>query len=146
MYHTKNNIFSRPAQRNSFFDDAFAREFFAGDFKSKAISTPSANILETKDKFSVELSVPGWNKEDFNIQVEGKTLILSAEKKEELREEGIKWNRREFRQHSFKRMFELSENIKTAEIAAKYENGILSVDLPKKEVVKEEATKKIAVL
>ena len=94
----------------------------------------------------MELSVPGWNKEDFNIQVEGKTLILSAEKKEELREEGIKWNRREFRQHSFKRMFELSENIKTAEIAAKYENGILSVDLPKKEVVKEEEAKKITVL
>ena len=145
MYHTKNNIFARPAQHNSFFDDAFTRDFFGADFKSKAISTPSANILETKDKFSVELSVPGWKKEDFNIQIEGKTLILSAEKKDETREEGIKWNRREFRQHSFKRMFELSENINTAHIAAKYENGILSVDLPKKEVVKEESAKKITV-
>jgi HSP20 family protein len=145
MYHTKNNIFARPAQRNSFLDDAFARDFFTSDFKSKAISTPSANILETKDKFSVDLSVPGWKKEDFNIQIEGKTLILSAEKKDETREEGIKWNRREFRQHSFKRMFELSENINTAQIAAKYENGILSVDLPKKEVVKEESAKKITV-
>ncbi len=146
MYLTKNNIFTRPAQRNSFFDDAFARDFFGGDFKTKAISTPSANILETKDKFSVELSVPGWNKEDYNIQVESKTLILSADKKEETREEGTKWNRREFRQHSFKRMFELSENINTAEIAAKYENGILSVELPKKEELKEETAKKITVL
>jgi HSP20 family protein len=145
MYHTKNNIFARPAQRNSFFDDAFARDFFGADFQSKAISTPSANILESKDKFSVDLSVPGWKKEDFNIQIEGKTLILSAEKKDETREEGIKWNRRVFRQHSFKRMFELSENINTAHIAAKYENGILSVDLPKKEVVKEESAKKITV-
>jgi HSP20 family protein len=145
MYLTKNNIFSRPAQRNSFFDDAFTRDFFGTDFKTKAVSTPSANILESKDKYSVELSVPGWNKEDFNIQIEGKTLILSAEKKDETREEGTKWNRREFRQYSFKRMFELSENINTAGIAAKYENGILSVDLPKKEVVKEETAKKITV-
>ncbi|MFZ4786228.1 MAG: Hsp20/alpha crystallin family protein [Flavobacteriales bacterium] len=145
MYLTKNSNFVRPAFRNSFFDDAFMKDFFNPGFKSEMVATPAANIRETKDKYAVELLVPGWNKEDFHIALEKNNLVISAEKKEEKKEEGERFNRREFRQYSFKRMFELPETVNAAEISARYENGILELALPKKNEVQVELSKKIEV-
>lgn len=145
MYLTKNSNFVRPAFRNAFFDDAFMKDFLNTGFKSEMVATPAANIRETKDKFAVELLVPGWNKEDFQITLEKNNLVISAEKKEEKKEEGERFNRREFRQYSFKRTFELPETVNAAEISARYENGILELALPKKNEVHVELSKKIEV-
>jgi HSP20 family protein len=101
---------------------------------------PAANVYETAKSYQLELNVPGRNKEDFKINIEKDLITVSFEKKEEIKEEGVKSIRREFSVKSFKRSFSLDEKIDVSNIQAKYENGILRIDLPKKEQVKAEPT------
>lgn len=145
MYHTKHFPFKRQQTAHPFFDDAIVRDLFNVGFRSVGYSTPAANIKETKEHFQIELSVPGWQKEDFQISLEKNLLVLSAEKREEQVVEGEKYTRREFKQTSFKRSFELSDLIDTSNISAQYENGILKVSLPKKQEAQVELAKKIEV-
>lgn len=95
---------------------------------------PPVNIKETDANFSVELSAPGLKKEDFNIEVDNGKLTISAEAKTENAEQAEgKYTRREFTHAAFKRVFTLPETINTEGINAGYENGILTIQLPKKE-------------
>lgn len=94
---------------------------------------PPVNITEQKENYLIELSVPGYAKSDFNIKLDNQVLIVSTEKKEvETNEEG-KSIRKEFSLRSFKRSFTVTEKIDTENISARYENGILMLQLPKKE-------------
>jgi len=81
------------------------------------------------------LNVPGRKKEDFQVQVEHGLLTIRYEKKEEKAEKESKTIRREFTFNSFKRSFTLDEQIDANGIQAKYENGLLQIQLPKKEAV-----------
>ena len=85
--------------------------------------------------YTSQLAAPGLQKSDFNINIENDYLVISAEKKTEKEETGNegKFTRREFNYSSFKRSFQLDENINREGIAASYENGVLSITLPKKE-------------
>lgn len=94
---------------------------------------PPVNITETKDAYVLDLLVPGWTKEDFKINLEKNVLTVSAEKKTEQKSEDQKHIRREFSFRTFKRSFTLDETVDAEKIQAKYENGILQVQLPKKE-------------
>ena len=104
--------------------------------KYDAAGFPPVNIVEKNDHYHLQVAAPGFEKSDFNIKLEGETLTISAEKKEETKSETDKVIRREFSSRSFKRSFTLDEKINAADISAKYENGILHVGLPKKEEVK----------
>ena len=97
------------------------------------------NITETKDAYQVDLLVPGLSKEDFKINLENKTLTISAEKVAESKDENQKQLRREFSFRSFKRSFTLNEQVDAEKIQAKYENGILKLQLAKKENVQDAA-------
>ena len=108
------------------------------------LSLPPVNIHETKEGLHLELNAPGRNKEDFMINVEESVLTISYEKKQEETANEYKTVRREFSYEGFKRSFNLGEDIYVDNIQAKYENGVLKVFLPKKEVVKE-PTKQISV-
>ncbi|MBS1732446.1 MAG: Hsp20/alpha crystallin family protein [Bacteroidetes bacterium] len=105
---------------------------------------PPVNILEKADKYQLDIAAPGYEKADFNIKLEADTLTISTEKKETTTEETDKLIRREFSYKSFKRSFTVDENIDAENIKARYENGILSLDLPKKEIVKA-GTKEISI-
>jgi len=97
------------------------------------------NIRETNDAYQLEVVAPGFDKNDFKVNVENNLLTIEAEKeavKEETTDKQEKWVRNEYRFKSFKRSFTLDEKIQTAEIAAKYENGVLLLNLPKKAEVK----------
>ena len=100
---------------------------------------PTVNIHETDEAFHLEMNAPGRNKEDFKISVEENLLTISFEKKEEKENESYKTLRREFSFESFKRSFNLGEEINAENIQAKYENGVLKLYLPKKPLVKESA-------
>ncbi len=93
------------------------------------------NIAETMDGYHMEIAAPGRTREEFKVQVENGLLTISYDQKEATAQEGVKQLRREFAQHSFKRSFSLDEKIEENGIQAKYEQGILKVYLPKKEVV-----------
>jgi len=106
---------------------------------------PSANITENDKDFSIELAAPGLEKKDFKIEVQDGVLSISAEKKEEKSEENKNYRRREFSYDSFSRSFTLPENSVSEKIDAKYENGVLHLTLPKKEVTVSKPAKQIKV-
>jgi len=104
--------------------------------RNNSINFPAVNIIESKDDYQLEFNVPGRKKEDFKITVDKNILTVSFEKKEENKDESKKFVRKEFVLQSFKRSFTLDEKINADDINAKYENGILSLTLPKVEEVK----------
>lgn len=77
-------------------------------------------------------------KKDFKIELDGHTLTISSEKQNELEErEGESYNRKEFSYQSFYRTFHLPKDVVDSEkIKATYENGILKLEIPKREEVK----------
>jgi HSP20 family protein len=108
----------------------------AKTFREDVMNFPPVNIVEKTASYQVELSAPGFDKADFAIKLEGNILNISSEKKEETREENDKVIRKEFTYKGFKRSFTIDEKIDAENIAAKYENGILKLELPKKEILK----------
>ena len=122
---------------NGLLDNFFGKEL--SDFIGHdAISNvPAVNVTETKDSFNLELAAPGFEKQDFSLNVENGHLILSAKKEAKTEEnEGQNYVRREFRYESFKRSFKLPNSVNPEGISAVYNNGILLVSLPKKEEAK----------
>lgn len=107
---------------------------FESDFLSLGLSRiPSANIIENGKVYKIELAAPGLERKDFNVEVENSTLTISSEKEEEKNEEGENFRRKEFTYNSFSRSFRIPENSLPDKIEAKYENGILTLLLPKRE-------------
>jgi len=108
---------------------------------------PSTNISENEKAFSIELSVPGYNKEDINIEIEDSVLKISAqcEVSNEVKNENEKILRREFKKSSFVRSFTIPENTDTENISAIQKDGILQVTLPKQEKTVEDKIKKIEI-
>lgn len=111
-------------------------------FREDVLHFPPVNIIEKISSYLVNLSVPGFGKNDFKIQVDKNVLTVSVEQKEEIKDENEKIVRREFNHKSFKRSFTLDDKIDAEKIEAVYENGILSLELPKKE---EEKSKTVQV-
>ncbi|NRB47852.1 MAG: Hsp20/alpha crystallin family protein [Saprospiraceae bacterium] len=107
-------------------------------------SKPAVNIVENKDGFALEVAAPGLTKDDFNVSVEKNTLTISASKENKQEEDG-KYRRREFSYFTFKRSFHLPNTIDANNITAKYENGVLSLQLAKKEEAKEKPARTIEI-
>ncbi len=112
---------------------------FGKAMREDVLQFPPVNIVEKADHYHIQLAAPGMDKADFNVKVDGNVLTISAEKKEEQKNETDKMIRKEFSYKSFKRSFTLDEKIDAANISAKYENGVLHLGLPKKEEVKNAA-------
>ena len=135
MTYSKFNAAAPSTSLNKWIDTLFnttLADAMGTDFTN---SSPSVNIVEHDAHFTMQLAAPGLQKSDFNINIENDYLVISAEKKTEKEETGNqgKFTRREFNYSSFKRSFQLDENINREGIAASYENGVLSITLPKKE-------------
>jgi len=120
-------------------------EIFNENFGGKAAFVPSVNVFERNGNFNIEVSAPGFKKEDFKVEAEAGVLKISAEHKEEVKEGDKKYSRREFRYGSFSRSFTLPEGIKIEDIKAHYENGILEIELPKKEEAPKASTREIKI-
>ncbi|MEL6592585.1 MAG: Hsp20/alpha crystallin family protein, partial [Bacteroidota bacterium] len=127
---------------NSFFKDFFGEDF--GTFHGG--TTPAVNVKEEDDKFLLEVSAPGRNKEDFKLEVNNKVLTISSEWKEENEtEKAGKYTRREFRYGSFQRSFTLPNTVEGENIKAHYENGVLLLTLPKREEAKDKGVRQIEI-
>ena len=94
------------------------------------------NIKETKDAYVLEVIAPGWDKNEIKVSLDDKILSISAEKKNEVNDENSSSVRREYTSRSFKRSFTVDEKIDASNIQAKYENGVLTLNLPKMPEVK----------
>lgn len=116
-----------------------------GGSLSRMLTVPAVNITEKQDHYEISLAVPGMKKNDFNIDVEGNMLTISAETKEQREEKDEKHTRREFNYASFSRSFTLPEGIVRDKIDASYENGLLKLTVPKTEEARKPASKHINV-
>jgi len=123
-----------------FFNDVFdsiLNDSFLSDKLSSRV--PAVNIAETEGEFQIELAAPGLKKEDFKINLDKNVLSVSAEKKTENVEEGKKFSKREYNYNSFTRSFTLPETADQTNIAAEYTDGILKLNVAKKEEAKLQA-------
>ncbi len=108
----------------------------------REMNIPAVNIKEQKDDYLVSLAVPGMQKDDFKIDVEGNMLTISCEKKEKKEEKDVRYTRKEYNYSSFERSFTLPDEVIKEKIDAHYEDGLLKISLPKKEEAKKIAISK----
>ena len=120
----------------SIFDDFFGSNIF--DSRTlKRNHLPSVNILDNEKFFELNLAAPGKNRKDFIIELEDQILTISSESFTN-NDDSDNFTRQEYRYDNFKRSFRLPDSINKSLIKAKYENGILSISLPKhKEAIPE---------
>jgi HSP20 family protein len=115
-------------------------------FSDTNTTLPAVNIKENADAFMVEMAAPGMAKEDFKIELNNDLLTISSEKKNEKEtKEGETYTRREYSYQSFSRSFTLPNTVDGEKISAKYENGVLSIEIPKKEEAKPKPAKQISI-
>ena len=97
---------------------------------------PKVNVYEYDDKVGIIAEIPGLDKKDLKIDVEEGILIISGDKHGLFDDSGAKVLRRELKGSSFKRQFELGEQLDGENIKASFKDGLLSVDIPKVEPTK----------
>jgi len=136
-------------QLPSLFDRFFDGELFDWNnrnFSNTNTTLPSVNIKEDQDKFTVEVAAPGFDKSDFKLELNHNSLTISSEKKvENETKEGEVFTKREFSYQSFTRSFTLPQIDDGERIEANYDNGILTVSIPKKEEAKPKPSRVIEI-
>lgn len=94
----------------------------------------SCDVEETKDHFFLTFDLPGVKKSDLDVSLDGNTLMISGERRSELREEmGANTIKSERTYGKFQRAFTLPRNVDTSDIKANFEDGVLELALPKSE-------------
>lgn len=109
---------------------------------------PAVNVKENNKEYLVEIAAIGFDKEDFNLEINKNLLSISGKKemKNEEKDDGNRVLRQEFRTSSFARSFTLPENVDTENIKANQKNGVLTITIPKMEKTPENSKRKIDIL
>lgn len=113
----------------SFFNDAFVSDRMMA-------KVPAVNIAESDSQYHIEVAAPGLKKEDFKVNLDKNILSISAEKRIQDENEGKQYNKREYSYNSFVRSFTLPDSADDAKINAEYADGVLKIDVAKKEEAK----------
>ena len=143
MYNLKNRLIMTLVRKNrdmfpsfsSLFDEFFNNELSnwrRSNYSSTSTTLPRVNVRESEKEFSVEMAAPGMDKNDFNIQLDQNLLTISSEKQDMRKEDNDNYLCREFCYQAFSRSFTIPESADGEKIAAKYNDGILSISIPKK--------------
>jgi HSP20 family protein len=136
--------FYNPWVERSLLDDLFNSLAVNDKHDTGSCECVPANVKENESDFTVQLSVPGYSKEDIKINVEKNLLIIRSVKTNEPEKEA-KFLSREFGVHNFERKFFLPKNVDKENITASFNNGILEIHLPKKEEIVEKSTHEIEI-
>jgi HSP20 family protein len=131
----KSNFF--PSLMEDFFND----EILSG---RRAATAPLVNIKDDAESFYVEVVAPGIKKEDVKLELNGQNLNIRYEHQQENEEKKENYFRREFKQTSFSRSFTLPSSADSENIAANFNNGIISIKIPKKDAAKPKEPRLIA--
>lgn len=107
-------------------------------------SAGHVNLSSDEKQYSLEITAPGFTKEELSIDLKDNVLTIKGEHSSEVTENDKKYSRREFSRSSFIRSFIVPEDTSN-EIDAKLENGVLFIDLKKKELLPKEETKRIEI-
>ena len=126
-----------PRKRNEF--DLF-KDLFEGDelFTKRESSIMKTDIREKKDRYVIEMDLPGYEKENINLTLKDGYLEVAAEvKKEENSDENERFVHKERYYGQCSRSFYVGEQITEEDIRAEFKNGMLKINIPKKEEKKE---------
>ncbi len=140
--------FNEPEVRNfnnvidDFFNNSIINEF---ENQKQYFSIPPANIIESKIDFRIEIAAPGFDKSDFDINIEKNLLTISLEKSVNENSENEKFNLKEFAFNNFSRSFRLSNKVNSDKISAVYKNGLLLIVMPKMEEAIEKPKREIKI-
>ena len=115
------------------FDDAFTRPI---SLRDGGWSTPAVDMFQTDDEVVVKVALPGFKADEVQINVTGDVLTLRGELKHEEEKKERAWHFREHRWDSFERSIALPTEVTADRASADFENGILTITLPKAEEVK----------
>lgn len=115
----------------SIWDDFFGNASVFDKNFSKA-TMPAVNIKEDESEYMIELAVPGFKKDDFNVELNENTLVISSEKESSSEDEKDNYSRKEFSYSKFQRSFTIPKDVNVDEIKGEYNDGILMVHVPKK--------------
>ena len=139
----KNNFAPRALSRNEFltpfdrvFDDMFSNMFptfsrdFGEDFFVKG-SYPKVNVVNFDDCIDIEAAIPGMNREEVTVEVTDGTLTIQGSSNQRTDVDDGQFLRREIKRSKFQRSFRLGDNLDQAKITANYDNGILTLNIPK---------------
>ncbi len=125
-----------PIRKNQNWLPSIFNDFFDNEWMEKANSTaPAINVIESEKDYKIELAAPGMTKDDFNVRIDDDNcLVISMEKKTENKDEkhNGRYLRREFSYSKFQQTMILPDDVDKEQICAKVENGVLTVDVPKK--------------
>ena len=132
LVRSKNNVKGSNNLMNQLFENEYVNKL------ERRINTtkPKANIQEMEKKYQIDMMAPGFKKEYFNLEVVEDQLKVSAkipDSKEDNKEEDNHFTHQEFATLSIERNFNLSHKIDSGKISATYQDGILSIEVPKKE-------------
>ena len=137
---------THPDSFNSFVENIFGKtmnELF--DLTANYGTIPSVNISDNGSVYKVELAAPGLNKENFGIEVNNNVLTIQYKQEEKAEEQNQRFYKREFNFTAFKRAFSLPKNANLEAITASYQNGVLAIEVPKKEEFKNGNSHKIEI-
>jgi HSP20 family protein len=123
---SKNDLWDLDSMFENFFNDSLFPAFYNNSNHMKV------DVKENETEYIVEAELPGVNKEDVNIELNDNNLTISVSKNEQVNEERENYIRKERHQSSMTRSFYV-ENVNNEKVDAKFNNGLLSIVLPKKE-------------
>jgi HSP20 family protein len=123
---SRTQIFAPTAFGNLF------NELFTQPAYRTVTAQPAVNVVETEQGYRLEVVAPGLRKEDLNIKVENKHLVISAKKSEQNEAQTPVYRRQEFNFAGFERSFRLSDTIDADQVTANLEHGILRIELVRK--------------
>ena len=128
------------------FDDFFGGEFFPNQALQSRRTVPAVNVKETADEYYIEVAAPGMQKDDFKIEVNNNVLTISCEKEDKREENEKGFTRREFSYSAFRRSFAIPRNeVDESKINASYKDGILQINLHKREEIKPKPSRMIEI-
>jgi HSP20 family protein len=127
-----------PYRELSTFADRFNRAFGSSagrerDEESLGAWMPPVDIAEDRDKITLTAELPGFKEDEVQIQMEGNLLTLRGERKFEEEKKGRNYHRVERSYGQFVRSFTLPNNVDRESIRARFNNGLLEVEMPKRE-------------
>ena len=132
--------------RNSWLPEVFNDFLNTANMPKANATAPAINVQESDKDYTVELAAPGLSKDDFDVNINSDgDLTIKMEKKAEEKEEKGHYLRREFAYSKYEQTLILPDDVQKEHIAARVNNGVLTVVLPKIQVQKEKVARQIAV-
>lgn len=117
--------------------------FFNDDFFNRT-NMPAVNVKENEQQYEINMAVPGYKKDQFSVKIDNGILTIQGEVKTDNSEKKDNYTRKEFHFSSFSRSFTLPENADPDKVNAKYEDGLLKLEIAKK-VLSNNSKKQISI-